>query len=169
MDRFQVFLEQARDFRDFHLLVPANQSNYSMVFNADLWDWNSILNPYEFEWNIGTTPMSNLGVVTYAWTWYFAILMMAKFMVRGRRDGLSIKWISALHNLVLCVASVIMFLAALFPLIEILTEFGFDAWCSADKTSPRDGPTYWPIYVFYLSKYYELLDTLILVLRKVFC
>jgi fatty acid elongase 3 len=149
------------------LLAHSSESNYSMVFQPDLWDWKSILKPQEFEWTIGTTPMSNLGVVTYAWVCYFTILMFLKFMVRQYPNGLSIKWIVALHNLVLMIASVAMFLASAIPLYEIITNLGFDAWCSADKVTPRKGLAYWSIYVFYLSKFYELLDTAILVVKKV--
>ena len=37
----------------------------------------------------------------------------------------------------------------------------------APKESDRKGLQYWALYIFYLSKFYELLDTVILVLKKV--
>ena len=60
-----------------------------------------------------------------------------------------------------------MFAAAAGPLFDILILKGVDSWCTADKDSPKKGLTYWSIYIFYLSKFYELIDTLILVARKV--
>jgi hypothetical protein len=38
-------------------------------------------------------------------------------------------------------------------------------WATEEKN--RQGLQYWALYIFYLSKFYELLDTVILVLKKV--
>lgn len=39
-------------------------------------------------------------------------------------------------------------------------------WCDEDKHQIK-GPLYSWYYIFYLSKYYEFIDTYILILRKV--
>ena len=160
-------VEEVYDFRDNHLLAHSSESNYSMVFQHDLWEWKSILKPAEFEWTIGTTPMSNFGVVTYSWVCYFTIIMFLKFLLRQSPTGFSIKWLVALHNIVLIIASVTILIASAIPLYELVTSLGFQAWCSPDKVTPRKGLAYWSIYIFYLSKFYELLDTAILVIKKV--
>jgi hypothetical protein len=55
-------LKNVEYFLNNHFLVPKTESNYSMVFDHHKWDWDQVWNAREFEWTIGTTPMSNLGV-----------------------------------------------------------------------------------------------------------
>ena len=64
------------------------------------------------------------------------------------------------HNLVLCIGSLVMFCGCLKEVVQRSIEEGDASWllCEDPATKPR-GPLWFWSYVYYLSKYYELLDT----------
>lgn len=70
------------------------------------------------------------------------------------------------HNLVLCVFSVITFLA-MGPamLMNFWNQEGFtNAYCDRDGSLWNNHLGYWG-YLFYLSKFYEILDTIIILMK----
>ena len=80
---------------------------------------------------------------------------------RGR--GFDTTYVQAAHNLVLCVGSLAM---ALGTLLEVYRRASSDAegarwlFCERASTAPTGALWFWS-YVYYLSKYYELLDTVL--------
>jgi fatty acid elongase 3 len=58
-----------------------------------------------------------------------------------------------------------MFVVGIMGSIEIYNKLG---WVGLYITKPHqlDGIFHWALYVFYLSKFYELIDTMILALKK---
>jgi len=72
----------------------------------------------------------------------------------------------ALHNAILCISSLIMFLGVSIEILRKLKNDGlFGLYCSRNHMNSQ-GPIYFWLYIYYLSKYYELLDTLFIVLKK---
>ncbi|KAG0048742.1 hypothetical protein BGZ83_006345 [Gryganskiella cystojenkinii] len=69
------------------------------------------------------------------------------------------------HNLLLCIYSAITF-ANMFPAMvkNIRTHSLFDAYCDTDNSLWNSALGYWG-YLFYLSKFYEVIDTIIIILK----
>ena len=77
-----------------------------------------------------------------------------------------------MHNVILVVGSAIMFLGVTLEAISrhkrediklthFLTTYHFPTFlfCEMSNAGTASGPLYYWSYIFYLSKYYELLDT----------
>jgi fatty acid elongase 3 len=140
--------------------VPA----YSFTFNYKNWDWSQLYDPMNFEWKAGVTPFSELGVVWQSWILYFSLILGLKAYMKNR-EPMKLKYVTALHNLFLCVISLGMCIAGTFGAYQIVMEKGVDeVFCSNDK-NPK-GLMHWSLYMYYLSKFPELIDTVILVLKK---
>ena len=69
------------------------------------------------------------------------------------------------HNVFLCLYSATVFLSAL-PLLArpYFTNSILEAYCDVQKTTFNSGVNFW-VWNFYVSKYYELMDTAILLLK----
>lgn len=81
---------------------------------------------------------------------------------------MELKGFSVVHNGFLSLLSLIMFLGASYGAILKYHSQGFWAGlvCEQDR-DPMKGPLFYFSYIFYLSKYYELVDSFLLVLKKV--
>jgi len=120
-------------------------------------------------------PLSWVGAPLIGGAVYLTIVVaLARYMrvVRGG-VGVNTKWLQAVHNLVLCVGSLIMFLGTLRELtLRVGRESGSPEtlggahwlFCESVDTQPRGALFFWS-YVYYLSKYYELLDTVLQLLK----
>lgn len=74
--------------------------------------------------------------------------------------------LAIIHNIILSIASFIMNLHVTHALISISrTQHWHASFCTPYKT-PLPKPLLSSLYLFYLSKFYELLDTFILLLRN---
>jgi len=98
----------------------------------------------------------------------FVIFVLHRWM--KNREPFILKGALAKHNLFLCLLSLCM---ALFTAISILGRLSRLNWDFKQIYCPLDlgdfPGDYWLwawCYIFYLSKYYELLDTVFLVLKK---
>ncbi|KAL6055313.1 Sphingomyelin synthase-related protein 1 [Balamuthia mandrillaris] len=90
------------------------------------------------------------------------------------KEPMRLKAVTAVHNLFLCLLSLLMAVGVVAALIPIVRNYGWSQiYCDeghayADRNSPslaRGSLAFW-CYVFYVSKYYEMIDTLLLVLKK---
>lgn len=82
------------------------------------------------------------------------------------RKAFDLKWFNFLHNAFLCLLSLAMTVGIIYEVVKDSLANGFHhSYCDekGDLTSNR---IYVWIFIFYVSKYYEFLDTVILVLRK---
>lgn len=78
------------------------------------------------------------------------------------------KIVLAFHNLVLCVWSLVMFIGCLYELVQrARREDGNLKWfvCEDTNLAKTSGPLYFWSYIYYTSKYYELFDTVITLLK----
>lgn len=100
---------------------------------------------------------------------YITTILGLKFYMRSRqpfdlRTGLKY------HNLILFIMSVVMLVGGIYELFVSFSSLPFeDVFCSTTLRQGSyklsQGGLFWS-YVFYLSKYYEFVDTLFIVLRK---
>lgn len=102
-----------------------------------------------------------LGVVVYlVATWALSAVMAS-------REAFGLRWVTAGHNLLLSFGSLAMFLGTAVELWRRYSESGAVEWFFCEETSVRaEGPLFFWSYVYYLSKYYEMLDTALVLLQK---
>jgi len=105
----------------------------------------------------------------YAIVAYLTIIYSVLWYTRSRVSLViaqgTIKKLLATHNLILCLASVVMTAGYAYNVVRTMSEFGFyGVYCGV--SDEIDSRLYFWTNVFYLSKFYELLDTLFLVVER---
>ena len=114
-----------------------------------------------FDWS--TAPLADITAPLTAGAVYVAVVLALHFWMKRRGRGFDTTYVQAAHNLVLCVGSLAM---ALGTLLEVYRRASSDAegarwlFCERASTAPTGALWFWS-YVYYLSKYYELLDTVL--------
>ena len=88
-------------------------------------------------------------------------------------DSTVVEVASIVHNAMLVVFSFVVFVASTYHWLCDVAEHGLHHFLchplaanGDSKPPPLAGPLHWWCYIFYLSKYYELIDTLLLVVRN---
>ena len=117
--------------------------------------------PSNFDWR--TAPLSDVRIPMAAGVCYVAVIMLLNAVMK---QGFATKPLQAVHNLILCLGSLAMFAGTLLETVRRSNEEGSARWlfCEDVKTEARGGLWFWS-YVYYLSKYYELLDTVLQLLK----
>lgn len=119
--------------------------------------------PNNFAFIEGVTPLSTryeviIGIVTYLAVIFGGKLLMKNFPV------IKLQFIFQIHNLLLTLSSLALLMLFAEQLIPILARKGlFHSVCHNDAWTQRLELLY---YLNYLVKYWELTDTVFLVLRK---
>jgi len=95
---------------------------------------------------------------------YFVVIFLLQSWMR-KREGMSLRLVKLAHNGFLMLLSLAMVLGTAWELLLLILEGveGSRLYCDS---SLMKGKLWMWCYVFYLSKYYELLDTVIMVLGK---
>jgi fatty acid elongase 3 len=84
------------------------------------------------------------------------------------RKAYSLKFFSQVHNVILTLLSAAMFGGAAYGAYLKYNSQGFYAGLLCEQESdPMHGILWYWSYIFYLSKYYEFIDTYLLILKKV--
>lgn len=143
-----------------------NNPKSSFDFKMVNYDWSQLMKPSEFKFEVGVTPFSDFGIVLYTWAIYFVFIVGLQ-MIMKNKEPMKLKYFTAFHNLFLCLGSAGMFLAGALGAWQIVQERGFnDVFCTIDSEK-KQGLLYWSLYIYYLSKFPELIDTVVLALKKV--
>lgn len=88
-------------------------------------------------------------------------------MVMARLSPLRLENVAAIHNVILLLWSLAMFIFITLDIAAVYQREGIEAlFCTTDMEQMR-GRLFYGLYMYYLSKFYELFDTIILVLKKV--
>lgn len=134
-------------------------------------DWNQLdlTNPNvvgDFEWKLGKTPFSHFQVPLVVGIFYLVSLYILHSYMKDKKPFV-LKWVTLAHNIILTLMSTAMFLGAFQGAIIKYKSQGFWAGlvCEQDP-QPIKGHLFFWSYIFYLSKFYELIDTYLLVLKK---
>ena len=132
----------------------------------------TLLSPSTFVWH--DAPLSDVRAPLTGAVVYVLIVLTLNWYMKTVRNGKGVETtnIQAVHNLVLSLGSLVMFLGALRELLRRgATESQDGAYgratfffCEPRGTLPN-GPLYYWSYIYYLSKYYELLDTVLQLLK----
>jgi len=128
-------------------------------------DWSQLSKPNSFEWKYGVTPLSQAAVPLFGASGYLLTLYILK-KVMANRKGLELHFISQVHNLLLCSFSLVVLCGQIYATINRVQETGLaDLFCET-RANPIRGPEYFWGYLYYVSKYYDFFDTILLVLKK---
>ncbi|CAG8561773.1 10645_t:CDS:2 [Dentiscutata erythropus] len=149
-----------------NFIVSRNISVLSISFDHSKWDYSQLMDPNGFQWKVGITPLSNIQIVIGSWITYFVVIVGLKIFMKYQRTPFSLKGVVAVHNLFLCILSAIMFGFSVIDLFKRWQERGIsECFCTSDESSLK-GRLFYITYIYYLSKFIELIDTVILVLKK---
>jgi len=129
-----------------------------------------LYNSYNISFN-ENTPLYNIEAPIIGTLLYFLIISyIQKIIPQGKSpydDSNILKYFSLVHNIILCLLSFTMIIGVIDAAWERSTTVSaFDLICSSFKG--KDillGKVGFWLYIYYLSKYYELIDTIILVIK----
>eukprot|EP00730_Choanoeca_flexa_P014069 TRINITY_DN6015_c0_g1_i1.p1 TRINITY_DN6015_c0_g1~~TRINITY_DN6015_c0_g1_i1.p1 ORF type:complete len:327 (+),score=64.22 TRINITY_DN6015_c0_g1_i1:59-982(+) len=141
-------------------------------------DWSQLYSPSTFQWQHGVTPGSHVVVVLALLVGYVALsfTFQALMRLRGRRfEGNTFTSLVVLHNDILSIGSLVMMLGLLRSVYlfarryyandTVLEAYMCDSQGHYGKNNPESNEINWWLYVFYLSKFYEMIDTYILAFK----
>jgi hypothetical protein len=105
---------------------------------------------------------------------YLLAVFLLKFLLGYREKPVRLGYVPVVHNLVLAVGSLVMFAGCLNAAVaEVQSSswlwgkrHGAEWVLCFPKGTRAAGPVFFWSYVYYLSKFYELLDTVILLCKK---
>eukprot|EP01113_Clastostelium_recurvatum_P024033 TRINITY_DN2867_c0_g1_i2.p2 TRINITY_DN2867_c0_g1~~TRINITY_DN2867_c0_g1_i2.p2 ORF type:complete len:282 (-),score=45.66 TRINITY_DN2867_c0_g1_i2:968-1813(-) len=121
---------------------------------------------HDFQWKTGVTPFSQLHEALIAVAIYLATVYTLQWFMKDKQP-MKLRALAIIHNLILSVGSLVVLLAITYYVTPWFWRKGAeDVVCDIRGDYFVKGPVNWWMYVFYLSKVYEFLDTIILVLRK---
>lgn len=119
---------------------------------------------HDFDWR--AAPMSSPVWPLLVGTLYFLTMVFGQDLIR--RTGVKMTGLHGalqFHNGFLSVLSLVMFVGCLFEMFQRWRMEG-TTWIFCEAPSVRaQGPLYFWSYVFYLSKYYEMVDTVLALLK----
>ncbi|GAM25772.1 hypothetical protein SAMD00019534_089470 [Acytostelium subglobosum LB1] len=143
-----------------------NPASYAHLFKHSLSesDWSELFN-LDFKFVMGKTPLSQFQILPIVIGIYLFTIFSIKFLMRNR-EAFELKSASVIHNFILCVWSLAMCAGVVYECYKrIMGEGPLFTLCET-AAGYNQGPSYYWSYIFYLSKFYELFDTVIIVLKK---
>ncbi|KAH6823527.1 GNS1/SUR4 membrane protein family [Perilla frutescens var. hirtella] len=120
----------------------------------------------QFEWNSGQTAASSPLFLSTAVAAYLSLtLLLHRFPILPTLPAATLRLASAAHSIVLCLLSLVMAVACTLSVLH-QTPPDNPTWflCFPAAAVRRRGPTFFWGYVFYLSKFLEFVDTLLILL-----
>ena len=126
---------------------------------------------YNFNW--ASAPLSHpawpIGTITAYWVIITILKRRAEQRAKAGIPPDQGVWIPVLyiHNHILSIGSAAIVIGALYELYGRFQQSGTLSWmiCEPEPASVSTGPLWFWSYVYYLSKYYELLDTILALAR----
>lgn len=136
----------------------------------------------EFDWK--NAPLSSIQWPFIVVPTYLLLVYTLQAHVQNRKDSVlfrysvqketksakpdngsyNVKALFAQHNLNLSLLSLVMFVFTALEVRKRVMEDGWD-WIACETQTSSRGPLWFWSYIYYLSKYYELLDTVFLALK----
>lgn len=118
-----------------------------------------------FQWKTGETPLSS-PLIAWGFPFVYLFILWLIRRILENRKPFDLRFAVACHNAVLGVLSLVMLIGIINSIVwrSIVTSF-WESWCMPGRSHTRGDGCFWE-YVFYVSKYYELVDSIFLALRK---
>lgn len=116
----------------------------------------------DFDW--ATAPLSSFWAPCAASAAYLVLVfILPKVVPSGGLPGMQTIFVG--HNLLLSALSLVMFVGCLRELLTRGSQAQSFDWMFCERPGRGSGPLYFWSYIFYISKYYELVDTVIALLK----
>lgn len=129
-------------------------------------DWSEFTRINDFKWAVGKTPFSQIQFPVAMGLGYILSVYFLQAYMRDRKP-FTLKAVTFIHNMFLCLLSLSMFLGAAYgAALKLQNQGFFDGWLCEQDAKNVTGPLFYWSYIFYLSKFYEYIDTYLLVLKK---
>jgi len=122
----------------------------------------------EFVYKVGVTPLSEWYVPIIATIGYFGTIFLLTQIMKNLQP-FTLKPFVIFHNFFLTVISLALFVGMGYYVIKVLITYNWDwgiLFCDTNKEVVLKGGLYYWVYFFYLSKFYEFIDTFLLCLKK---
>jgi fatty acid elongase 3 len=120
-----------------------------------------------FRFQVGILPLSDWSSVIGGVSLYlFTIFGLKKWMEDKKKFDL--KWVVIVHNFFLSALSLTMMIGMLYEILNKFITSNYDVKCLLCDPNQQltTGKQIGWFYIFFLSKYYEFLDTIIICLKK---
>jgi len=126
----------------------------------------SITNAFrEFHYETGVTPFSDSTTCLSLCFAYLASIFLIRRYMQNHQPW-NLYHFRIFHNALLCTASFVMVVGILSQVAITYSEGGLDSvLCDENRLQLKTNIYFW-FYIFFLSKFYEFVDTYILLLRK---
>lgn len=117
--------------------------------------------------DIRTAPLADFTMVTVLSTAYLGVVYLSQRWM-ANREPMQVKYLFAVHNAFLCLASLLMLVAIAYSVSKFTsTTSPFELFCDHAERLNQKGALWFWVYLFSMSKYYEFLDTMFLIVKKV--
>jgi fatty acid elongase 3 len=147
-----------------------SQVQVTQVMNEGMGSWIQQADEYvnNFRYVPGQTWGSDIVSAFYWVVCYLLLLLMLKKWISWRGKAFDLRHVVIVHNAVLSIASGSMFLFLCYEVYCAIGQHGmYTVSCNEENNRELvQGKLYFIYYVNYLFKYWELLDTILLVLRN---
>lgn len=111
-------------------------------------------------------PLLNIKVLCSMTLCYLGIVYILSQIYMKNREKYSLIMITRIHNIILFIWSFIMFIGVLIGLLPFIINDGLFESIIVDKDIRVFKSIQFWYYMYYICKYYEMIDTVILVLKK---
>jgi len=103
--------------------------------------------------------------ITLCFSYLISVFLLSHYM--QNRKAWDLKYFRIFHNVFLCFGSFIMVIGMITEVIRAYNIGGVESLiCDSNRVQFQQTHLYTWMYIFFLSKFYEFLDTYILILRK---
>eukprot|EP01086_Lenisia_limosa_P002874 TRINITY_DN16956_c0_g1_i1.p1 TRINITY_DN16956_c0_g1~~TRINITY_DN16956_c0_g1_i1.p1 ORF type:complete len:285 (+),score=90.14 TRINITY_DN16956_c0_g1_i1:24-857(+) len=141
---------------------------YVDIFKTDCVNfWGLLQNPDSFDYN-ENTPFMHYSYPLIGSLLYLPIIFLIKWFMANRTPNKGfLKVCSFIHNVNLTILSIAMLIGTAFFLFRKYEQVGFyHLICEISSINYWEGQLGFWIYIYHLSKYYELIDTWLLCFKK---
>jgi len=122
------------------------------------------VNP-DFSYKYKESPLSDWPwPITLCFGYLISVFLLSQYM--QNRKAWDLKYFRIFHNAFLCFGSFIMVIGMITELVRSFSKGGIESLICDSNRVQLQGNIYAWYYVFFLSKFYEFIDTYILILRK---
>jgi len=93
---------------------------------------------------------------------YIAMIQGLQAWMRNRKEFTNLRSFTIVHNILMTLGSLAMFLGITYELALIWSRYNYDpslAVCDTDEVLRTPGVDFW-FYIFYMSKYVEYIDNI---------
>jgi len=123
--------------------------------------------PSEFKYVSGETPMTHWSYPVVIGAAYMTTILGLRAIMNKAPNRIEARWFAAVHNWNMWAVSVACFFGITYGTLKLAWGYGVEGlFCDSKRESAGHGTLYFWLYIFFLSKFYELLDTVFIVLRK---